>query len=266
MCWASRRLKGCRMDTRKKAVFAWVWSLIWPLLLYEILSGTVALVTGYFFSLSLMGTTLVANLAEIPVFGRIYARDFCRREEGSLFLEMPDTYLLIWTVTGSAALAVLCNVAISMTPLTEWSGAYREMAVAMNGDGMVLRLIVSVLAAPAAEELVMRGVFYKRIRQRLPAGTSIVCSGLVFGIFHGNLVQGVYAFIMGMFFAGVMERFGTVMVPVLAHMSANLVILFLSEGDNAARMFGTGSSFLLEMVVCIACAVRTIQLLKSREN
>lgn len=254
------------MDSEKKAALAWVWSVIWPLLLYEILSSAVVLVTGHFFSLSLMGTTLIAGLVQIPVFGQLCAGDFRRREDGTSFFALPDTYLLVWVVSGSVALAVLCNVAISMSPLMEWSGVYQEMTAAMNEDGIVLRLIVAVLAAPAAEELVMRGVFYKRVRQRMSAGASIVCSGLIFGIFHGNLVQGVYAFIMGMFFAWLMESFGTVAVPVLAHMSANLVILFLSEGDNAARVFGSGSSFLLEMVVCMACVARTIQILKNREN
>ena len=58
---------------------------------------------------------------------------------------------------------------------------------------------------------------------------AMIWSALVFGVFHGNLVQGVYAFLIGLFFAWLMERTQRILVPMLGHMAANLFIVLLED-------------------------------------
>ncbi len=50
----------------------------------------------------------------------------------------------------------------------------------------------------------------------------MVISGMIFGIYHGNLVQAVYAGILGMVFADFLEISGCLWSSVLLHMGANI--------------------------------------------
>ena len=56
----------------------------------------------------------------------------------------------------------------------------------------------------------------------------VALSALLFAVLHGNLVQGVYAFVLGVYFAWLMERYGSIKVPILGHMSANFFITLIS--------------------------------------
>jgi membrane protease YdiL (CAAX protease family) len=80
---------------------------------------------------------------------------------------------------------------------------------------------------PICEELVYRGLIYMRMRQYLNVNMSILVSALIFGLVHGNPVQGIYGFLVGILFAYVYEQYGSLKAPILAHVSANMLSLLL---------------------------------------
>lgn len=45
------------------------------------------------------------------------------------------------------------------------------------------------IIAPAAEEMIFRWLIYLRLRDWLKMPVAAVISGLIFGIYHGNIVQ-----------------------------------------------------------------------------
>jgi hypothetical protein len=57
---------------------------------------------------------------------------------------------------------------------------------------------------------------------------AVVVSALIFGITHGNLVQGIYAFLIGVVFCMVYEYSGRITVVIFSHMAANLFSIFRS--------------------------------------
>ena len=67
-------------------------------------------------------------------------------------------------------------------------------------------LILSMgIIAPLAEEIVFRWLIYLRLRDYMRMGAAAVISGLIFGIYHGNLVQAVYASLLGIVFAYILD-------------------------------------------------------------
>ena len=60
-----------------------------------------------------------------------------------------------------------------------------------------LGIISYGILAPLGEEIVFRGVVYGQLRKVLKVPYAVVLSGLAFGLFHGNLVQAVYATVIG---------------------------------------------------------------------
>lgn len=217
------------METGKRNFFALAWSVIWPIVLYDCLGMLIGLASlfrwPFYTSFEL---TLLVGVVTALVFGLIYYGDRKRLGYELRSLHLADIPALIKMMICSAVLAVAGNIIIAFTPLVEWSKGFQEVSEAMNQESFLIMLLVSVLAAPLSEELLVRGVIFGRMRSFLSARTAIVLSSLLFGIMHANLVQGVYAFFMGILFAAVMERFQNILAPILAHMSANLIIVLLS--------------------------------------
>ena len=128
--------------------------------------------------------------------------------------------------------AITVNNLLDISGLTtQESETYDEIAETIYSGSIYINLIVYAVLGPVVEELVFRGLLYKRLRESMGVVISVVFSALMFGVYHGNLAQGIYAGILGVVFALCMEKFKSVLAPILAHVLANVFsILFSSLG------------------------------------
>lgn len=99
-----------------------------------------------------------------------------------------------------------------------------------------LGLILYGLISPMVEEMVFRGVIYNRIQKFFGVFKAVVFSALLFGLFHGNLLQFLYGTAMGIVMAVCYECAGCFAAPVLVHISANSFI-FLLSGFTAETIY-----------------------------
>ena len=60
-------------------------------------------------------------------------------------------------------------------------------------------------------------------------GVSIVFSGLLFGLFHGNLIQFGYAFLLGVFFGFIYIKTKNIVYTILLHMIINFFGSFIGS-------------------------------------
>ena len=91
----------------------------------------------------------------------------------------------------------------------------------------VLQLLCVCMLAPIVEELVMRGLLYERLREFMKPKWAIFLGGVLFGVFHGNLVQGIYAAWCGWFLCWLMETYHSLKATVLSHMVSNLAVTLI---------------------------------------
>ena len=94
--------------------------------------------------------------------------------------------------------------------------------LALTDQGALLpRALFFVVLAPVFEELIFRKMLVDRVR---PYGEklAILLSGLMFGLFHGNLSQFFYATLLGMVLAYVYLRTGKIRNTILLHALVNL--------------------------------------------
>ena len=82
--------------------------------------------------------------------------------------------------------------------------------------------VCTCICAPLGEELLFRKLLIDRTR-RYGDLTSILLSGLLFGLFHGNLFQFFYAAMVGMILAYVYTRSGKYWWCVAMHAAINLM-------------------------------------------
>ena len=120
---------------------------------------------------------------------------------------------------------------------------------------------VMVLLAPALEEWIFRKLLVDRTI-RYGEGTAIFLSGLMFGLFHGNLNQFVYTFLVGAFWAFIYVKTGRLRYTIYLHMALNFMgsvgsPFFLDaistlEGGSSAM---NGFHFLLGMLIPLAIVI-----------
>ncbi len=107
---------------------------------------------------------------------------------------------------------------------------YEETASkAFEGQPLVLLLVTTVLAAPAAEELIFRFMIYRRAKAYFGILPAVLISSVLFGVYHANVIQGIYAFGFGLLLIFLYEKSGNILAPFLAHAGANLWAILLEE-------------------------------------
>ena len=89
---------------------------------------------------------------------------------------------------------------------------------------MVLAVLVQ---APLLEEPIFRGVIFRGFCRALPAWAAMLLSGAVFAIVHVNAASFVPLTFLGVFFAWLYRKSGTILAPLAAHFVFNAVNLLL---------------------------------------
>jgi len=83
-------------------------------------------------------------------------------------------------------------------------------------------MVFMVILAPVAEEYLFRKLLMDRLAV-FGEGTAIFFSGLLFGLFHGNLNQFIYAFFLGMYLGFIYIKTGMLRYNILLHMGINFI-------------------------------------------
>lgn len=112
-------------------------------------------------------------------------------------------------------------------------------------------LFVAILPA-ILEELIFRGILYQKLG-RFGEKPYVLLSGLLFGLFHGNASQFLFAMVLGCCFALLVSRTGTILYGVMLHFLVN----FLSAVLIAPLAYEPEMQLLMGLWVpaCIALGV-----------
>ncbi len=111
-----------------------------------------------------------------------------------------------------------------------WYYSYEELMESAGFGNVTLVLVLySVIIAPISEELIFRGVTMKYATKAMPFFLANIFQAFLFGLFHGNVVQGTYAFVAGLFCGCVCFKGGSIYLSILFHMMFNLWGTFLPD-------------------------------------
>jgi hypothetical protein len=100
--------------------------------------------------------------------------------------------------------------------------SYRSMIErSFTKTGSLLTVFTVIFISPLAEEVAFRLVG-GNIASRISRGFAVVSTAFLFGIYHGNPVQFIYAFAAGLLFADMDWCAGAILPSVIAHVAVNL--------------------------------------------
>lgn len=162
------------------------------------------------FPLFLLTARLAPNTAPAPSY-RARRESMGPKQLAQIFcVIIAVTYIGNYISLGINALLALLKGAEVINPLETVAG----------GGTLAANLIFGALVPAVGEEYVFRGVAYKKL-----AGFGetpfILISGLMFGLFHGNLSQLIYAFAIGCVLAWLACRTGTLVYGMGLHFVVN---------------------------------------------
>ena len=201
-------------------------------------------------------TGLTGILAMIPAL-YFYRRDKVRRIASGLIpaqKKVPLSLLeIILLLLAGAGLAQYGNFLMAIFQSFINSSAYQEsMTRITEGKSLLMMIFWMGIIAPAVEEMIFRWLIYLRLRDWLKMPVAAVISGLIFGIYHGNIVQGIYASILGI--AWILEMSGNIYSSMLLHMGANIWSLLISEYalDLYSMKYGVQILILIYLILLIS--------------
>lgn len=128
----------------------------------------------------------------------------------------------------AVSLALGMNILLALTGLTQVSDTYTKISARQYGVAFGLGILLYGVVSPLAEEMVFRGLIYNRMKRYFKLPLAIVVCGVLFGIYHGNLVQGIYGCVLGIAITFAYEWYGSFFAPVLFHGTANACVFILS--------------------------------------
>lgn len=131
------------------------------------------------------------------------------------------------------ALVYVSNIAGIITTtiigLLKGSAVDNGVATVVSSGNMLINFVSMVVLAPIVEELVFRKLIIDRTAQ-YGQTVAIITSGLMFGLFHGNLNQFVYALVLGCFFAFIYLRTGNIKITIAMHAILNFMGSMVAGG------------------------------------
>ena len=178
----------------------------------------------YYMNHLLLATTII-SVAVMPFFLWFFNRD---KKDHCSYAPVPAANYGYIVILGIGMCLAVNNI-ITMLNLQRFFGGYQQVAESLYRNNLVFELIAMGLIIPFTEELLFRGLCFLRLRERLPFWLAAFFSALLFGVYHGNALQGIYAFCLGLAMSYVYERYRSLMAPYVFHGTANLLSVLITE-------------------------------------
>lgn len=169
---------------------------------------------------------LIAGLVCLVPMYQIYKSVPKLIPEQSITRSLIIQYIL-WVV-GAVMLGIIVNIVLTHSPLINESAGFAKAADTLSDGSLIIKILCNCLVIPILEELLMRGIIVGQLylwHGLLPA---IMFSSICFGILHNNIVQFLYAMIIGIALGLMYIKTKRLSLCILAHCLINLIVILFS--------------------------------------
>lgn len=199
--------------------------------------------------------TVIVALCAIPIFLVMFRKD--KKYEAAMGVPEVEKaplgkYVFIVLIAVAASLGM--NNILILSNISTYSQEYQETANLIYQSKLALQIVGTGFIIPVMEELMFRGLVFRRMNFMVGRKAAMIYSALIFGVYHGNLVQGIYGFVLGFLCAYVYDKYGSLKAPILFHMVANLVSVFATEIHLFEWIFQNPVRMGIVTVICAAVA------------
>ena len=97
-------------------------------------------------------------------------------------------------------MAIGLNDLIMSTVLVKQSDGFQNTNASFYAGAFAIQMVGNAIFTPIAEEILYRGIVLKNLSSVIDTKKAIVFTALIFGVLHGNIVQFIFATILGIAF------------------------------------------------------------------
>ena len=177
---------------------------------------------------------IISNLF-IIIF--IIIRRLIKRPNDNMFRPLTIKFVIKYFFLGlllnigiSVLLQILSFILPSSLSQDLFSDYNSNINLIFEGNAFLMVLSAGVLA-PIAEELIFRYAIFRNL-SNINTTFALITQALLFGILHGNIIQGSYAFILGIVFGYVTIKQKNNLCSIIMHIAINLssclIVIFLT--------------------------------------
>ncbi|MFR3566934.1 MAG: lysostaphin resistance A-like protein [Paraclostridium sordellii] len=174
-------------------------------------------------------------------------------------ISMKDTInISLFGIGCSAVLLILSGILSQIFP--DYKNVVNQIQLASNYWS---QLILAIVLIPIYEEIFFRRVIFGYLREKHNLIGAVIGQALVFGLDHGNIVQGIYTFILGIALALIYVYSESLVGSIIVHIIFNLLgILVIPKliAINPAMIY----LIIIFGIVCIGISISKI--FKKYEN
>ncbi len=210
----------------------------------------------------------LSALLTLPILVIYLRKDRERRAEVGFISRAPEripVWMVLVTLFGAIA-SYAGNGMISLSGLYQVSDEYDKIAEIIYQGNVVLELIALAVLTPIVEELIFRGLMYTQLTEFMKKKHAIIVAALLFGLYHGNFLQTVYAFALGLLMIYVYERFHTLLAPILFHIGSNALGILISETPIFDFLYQTEAMMYTTVIVSSLMIIGVVWLIEQREQ
>lgn len=210
-----------------------VGSVLSPVLIHFLVSNVIVILfetVGLHVDAAFL-TSITAVLV-LPLFLWMYKADADRPAANEKKEELPEKripgfgdYLLL------AGFGVICNVLLTMLLnfLLQGSSLSNEAQESLFGSSFFMQLFGIGMITPVMEEVLFRGLVYKRLKGYTNnVWAAAAGSAALFAVYHGNVIQMLFAFPMGILLGVLYQKWDTVKAPAVFHAAVNISSVLIS--------------------------------------
>ena len=174
--------------------------------------------------------TCLAALVVLPLFLWMYRKDqrmgmTARTQK----IGLPECLL-------AAALGVLCNLVMTLAvnvlflylPASLRGNLSNASQEALFGSRFLMQLVGIGIIVPIMEEVLFRGLVYNRLTGYTKNVWALLGGAAIFALYHGNVIQILFAFPMGIVLILLYRKKQNLAAPVIFHMAVNISSILMA--------------------------------------
>jgi len=206
------------------AIIVTVFPLILEVLMYAVIPDAEELAEEYPARISLIITILTIYVTGTPLL-LLTLRKVPKMKIEKRNPTISFFFLCLMTMCGLCLVGTLIGLPIELVLTKPFESgdeiSQSNIAEIISSTTLLERVLVIGIIGPVFEELIFRKLLIERTI-RYGETFSIILSGFMFGLFHGNFQQFFFATLIGMLFAFLFIRTGKIIYPILLHCTVNL--------------------------------------------
>ena len=133
----------------------------------------------------------------------------------------------LWVI-GVVCLGIALNVLLTQIGIAQVSDGFKRAENTLSDGNIIIKLLCNCLVIPILEELLLRGIITGQLYLWYGLIPSVLFSSIFFGILHNNIVQFIYALVVGIGLGVRYVKTKRLSLFIIAHCLINLIVIIFS--------------------------------------